>query len=588
MNPYDVGNAFAEIEEELIASMIRNMKRHRAEETAEGLEWSMWQAEQLKALDAYKKKNKKRFKKQFADINDQIEKAIKEARAQGNMDAEVEILEAIKKGFTGFKKADASTMGEFFKVNDRKLNALIKATKKDFVRGEHAILRMAEDQYRQVIFNAQVYANTGAGTYEQAVDMATKDFLSRGINCIEYKNGARHTMQDYADMAIRTAAKRAYLAGEGEKRAEWGISTVIVNKRGNACPKCVPFVGKVLIDDVYSGGSKEDGDYPLLSRAMELGLYHPRCKDAHSTYFEGISTPPDNAYTKADIEEIKEEYSIEQKRNIAQRNYEKYSRLAERTLDDADKASYATRAEYWMGEYQKYYKKGTRTSSASYRDREQLKRYQAVLGDNAPKEFEKFLEIKYNNKEEYGKLKHAYRITNQYEHNSGNMDSAKVVELHDKAVDYKAKFTGKARKKGNLGIMELDGKTYVASSAVDKAEDPGYINFKGDKDMIVLKPESPNFKTREVGTHNRDVDSEYKLLEHAAEIAKDGKPHKIELLSEKAMCESCQGVLEQFKEKYPNVEISVVSHKKEKAEKNHNNNTIFNFDVKRKHDDENH
>lgn len=53
----------------------------------------------------------------------------------------------------------------------------------------------------------------------------TKDMLSRGLNCIEYANGARHTLPDYADMAIWTASKRAYLQGEGEKRQEWGIST---------------------------------------------------------------------------------------------------------------------------------------------------------------------------------------------------------------------------------------------------------------------------------------------------------------------------------------------------------------------------
>ncbi|MDQ9892119.1 phage minor capsid protein, partial [Acinetobacter baumannii] len=64
---------------------------------------------------------------------------------------------------------------------------------------------MANDQYRKIIFNAQVYANTGAGTYEQAVDMATKDFLAAGINCIEYANGSRHNIKEYARMAIRTA-----------------------------------------------------------------------------------------------------------------------------------------------------------------------------------------------------------------------------------------------------------------------------------------------------------------------------------------------------------------------------------------------
>lgn len=355
MDLYDIGQAFAGIEAELIASMIRNMKRHRAEETKEGFQWTQWQAEQLKALEAYKKANKKKYGKKFHSINNMLAEAIKEARAQGNMDQEIEILEALKKGFARYSRVNADVLGEFFKLNDRKLDALIKATKEDFEKGEQAILRMAEDQYRQIIFNAQVYANTGAGTYEKAVDMATKDFLERGINCIEYSNGARHTMSDYADMAIRTATKRAYLVGEGEKRMEWGIYLVIVNKRGNPCPKCLPFVGKILIDDVYSGGSKEDGNYPLLSRAMELGLYHPRCKDSHSTYFEGISTPPDDHFTEKDIEEIKDGYTDEQKRNVAQHNYQKYSRMAEHSLDKENQQKYAARAEYWKGEYARYY-----------------------------------------------------------------------------------------------------------------------------------------------------------------------------------------------------------------------------------------
>ena len=196
------------------------------------------------------------------------------ARQTGGTEQEQKILRALKKGLKA-SKVSQGTEGAFFKLNTRKLNVLIKATKSDFNRAEKAMLRMSEDKYRQIIFNAQVYANTGAGTYEKAVDMATKDFLKAGINCIEYANGARHTMKDYAKMAIQTANKRAYLTGEGEMRQSWGISTVIMNKRANACPKCLPFVGKVLIDDVWSGGDASDGNYPLMSSAIAAGLYHP-------------------------------------------------------------------------------------------------------------------------------------------------------------------------------------------------------------------------------------------------------------------------------------------------------------------------
>lgn len=271
---YDITNAFKTIEDDLIASMIRNLDRHRAEEDDEGILWSQWQAEQLRALEEYKNRNQKKYNKQFQSLNKRIEGLIKIAHDTGNMEQEIEILEAIRNGFRGYRRA-ATMQGEFFKLNDRKLEALIKATTDDMKKAETAVLRMANDQYRKAIFNAQVYANTGAGTYEKAVDMATKDMLAAGLNCVQYANGARHTLADYADMAIRTASKRAYLQGEGQMRQQWGIATVIMNKRGNPCPKCLPWVGKVLIDDVWSGGGAEDGRYPLMSKAIAAGLYHP-------------------------------------------------------------------------------------------------------------------------------------------------------------------------------------------------------------------------------------------------------------------------------------------------------------------------
>lgn len=346
MDEYDIAEAFEAVEEELIASMMRNMKRHRVEETAEELQWSMWQAEQLKALENYKRQNQKRYAKQFQNINRQIDGIIREARLTGNMDQEIEILEAIKKGFKGYQRASETLTGQFFRLNDRKLEALIKATTDDMQKAETAILRMANDKYRQAIFNAQVYANTGAGTYEKAVDMATKDMLSAGLNCVEYKNGARHRLSDYADMAIRTASKRAYLQGEGEKRQEWGISTVIMNKRGNPCPKCLPWVGKVLIDDVWSGGKKSDGPYPLMSKAISAGLYHPRCKDGHTTYFPRVSTA-DDKWTKKELEAIGQYNRQEAELQYAARQAERFGRLARYSLDAENQKRYAARREEW-------------------------------------------------------------------------------------------------------------------------------------------------------------------------------------------------------------------------------------------------
>lgn len=347
MDEYDISKAFEVIERELMTSMIRNLDRHKAEETSMGIEWSQWQVEQLKRLEQYKIRNQKKYKSQFADINRQVDVLIRTARESGGMDQEIEILKAIKNGFKGYKRSGDAMTAQFFRTNDRKLEALIKATTDDMKKAETAILRMANDKYRQVIFNAQVYANTGAGTYQKAVDMATKDMLSAGLNCVEYSNGARHTLADYADMAIRTACKRAYLTGEGEKRKEWGISTVIMNKRGNPCPKCLPWVGKIMIDDVWSGGKPSDGKYPLMSTAVAAGLYHPRCKDSHTTYFEGVSTPPDSRFTQREIRGIEQENKEAAERQYAERQQGKYQRLAENSLDEENKRINQTRADEW-------------------------------------------------------------------------------------------------------------------------------------------------------------------------------------------------------------------------------------------------
>ena len=350
---YDIGAAFEAIENELISSMIRNMRRHKLEEIDEDKQWTMWQALQLKSLEKYKKDNQKKHGKQFKDINAQIKTLITMSRSEGEMAQEIAILEAIRNGFPA-KRISKGAAAEFFKVNDRKLEALINATMNDMEKAEIAVLRMANDQYRKVIYNAQVYANTGAGTYEKAVDMATEDFVKAGLNCVQYANGARHTLADYADMAIRTASKRAFLQGEGQKRQEWGISTVIMNKRGNPCPKCLPFVGKVLIDDVWSNGPKDGKSpvtgikYPLMSKAIAAGLYHPRCKDSHTTYFEGISTPPEKSrYTKAELNELVRKQEQENRQQYAKRQEKKFGRLADFSLDPENKEKYELKRKEW-------------------------------------------------------------------------------------------------------------------------------------------------------------------------------------------------------------------------------------------------
>ena len=377
-NEYDVSKAFQRIEETLIKSMKRNLTRHLNEEKDLDMNWSAWQTEQLKSLEHFKRNNKQLFKNDFSTINNDVEALIKQSFENGKLDQERVILEAIKEG--NFKSNDKEinklwhiykctkkkrikkkqitriyekteqAESNFFKINDRKLNALINETKENFQKAELSILRYTNDQYRQIIYDAQVYANTGSGTVKQAVDMATKDFLSKGINSIEYSNGAMVNIASYAEMAIRTANKRAYLQGEGTKRAEWRVHTVLVPNRGGGCPYCIKFQGKVFIDDVWSGGteaeSKETG-YPLLSTAIKAKLFHPNCKDTIVTYFPGINTQPIPP-TKEQLEMKKQKYIIEQKQRYNERQIRKYKRLELGSTDEENIEKYHKKRLKWQ------------------------------------------------------------------------------------------------------------------------------------------------------------------------------------------------------------------------------------------------
>lgn len=386
---YDISKAFEKIENELISSMISNFKNHRVEEDKNNFCWTQWQAEQLKSLEEYRKHNAKKFGKRFKTINSKVEEMIRTAKADGNASQEAEILEAVKDGFKAPKKPSGHSTAEFFKVNDRKLDALIKSTTDDLKRAETAVLRMSNDKYRKAIFNAQVAMNTGAVTYEKAVDMACKDMLNAGLNCVEYKNGARHTLSDYADMAVKTANKRAYLRGEGEKRAEWGVSLVVVNSRQGGCPDCAKYIGKVFIDDVYSNGKKSDGNYPLLSTAIKNGLFHPRCKDSTSTYYPELDDL-DAPLSEDEIKELDRQRGIEEKQQYAQRQAERFDRRAEYSLDEDNKRIAQTRADEWHDRANTLEEKVKQFSLKT----DEQKYYRPVFKEDISKTFERKIEGK--------------------------------------------------------------------------------------------------------------------------------------------------------------------------------------------------
>ena len=283
-NKLNLKEIYREMELELISSMKRTLSRHLKEEEKTGFNFTQWQAETLKEMKRFQHSNKSIVGSYTKGLSKDISKQLQNELKQGSRRE----LKKYKKVMGDKYKGNINLSHSFFKLNDKKLVGLIQEIQNGTQNANYGALRMLDDQYRKIISKAVMFSNHGVVSPTKAIDMATKDFLNAGINCIEYKNGRRVNTADYCDMAVRTANTRAQLIGEGQFRQEIGEHLVRPTRHNTACEKCAKWEGKVLIDDVYSGGSKKDGKYPLLSEAMAQGFFHPRCEHSLPTYYKDM------------------------------------------------------------------------------------------------------------------------------------------------------------------------------------------------------------------------------------------------------------------------------------------------------------
>ena len=214
---------------------------------------------------------------------------------------------------------------------------------------------------------------------------------------------------------------------------------------------------------------------------------------------------------------------------------------------------------------------------ASREDKEQFERYQEVLREKSPKSLADFYKIKYNEPEKWNTLKRQYRIVNRYEID-GNVPIDKILEL-DQAAFYTKKtgfdfssLTGKEKKKfrndlnncGNVAAMSFDNQVYFSHSRFGLPGTEEISLYNGEYPTVGLKPEEERrFSVLDLGDRiPREYDTEAKLLEFVADKKKEGDHFSITILSEKHICESCQGVVRQFKKQFPNAKVNIVSGKK--------------------------
>ena len=177
-------------------------------------------------------------------------------------------------------------------------------------------------------------------TLQKAIDIAVKDFLDKGINCIVYRNGRRVNIAYYVRMALRTTSTRAKLQGESARYSAMGYDTVQVTQYSMCSDTCLPWQGKAYINDVFimwEGDieERENGElwgksnycgkwFPLLSTAIHAGLFHPSCRHTIALYIDGDAIPK-----ALDNSEIENRYKLEQKQRRLENEVRRAKRKAE-------------------------------------------------------------------------------------------------------------------------------------------------------------------------------------------------------------------------------------------------------------------
>lgn len=368
----DIARIFEEIELRLIASLKRNLSRHKAEEEKEGFEWSAWQAEKLNNIDNFRKENAQIADEYVDVIDDETRQLMTDQFHEGEHTAEQSVIDVSESGVNvpdvpaQPQPPEAPTAipdDHFFGVNKPKMDKLMEDVTTLEKTALTAAVRNMDDVYRTTLNKVQLMMGTGSITLNEAIDLATRDFLDKGINCIVYADGRRVNIADYVRMALRTTSTRATLQGAAKRFAELGYDTVLISQYGGCSETCEPYQGKVYIDDVFTiWNGARSGDFGksnycdkwfmLLSVAIRGGLFHPNCRHTMGQYIEGLTKIP----KPIPAEKIREQRELEEKQRAMERKIRALKRKVEGTQDEKKVKEYKRKLREEQGKLREFIK----------------------------------------------------------------------------------------------------------------------------------------------------------------------------------------------------------------------------------------
>lgn len=252
-------------------------------------------------------------------------------------------------------------------------------TAKRSVENVFTIARLENDPYRKLALEQILRQEAAGKPWIKSSQDLVKELETNGITGFTDKAGRKWSMQAYGNMAVRTTARQAEVAAllTFDEYDLWQITKV-----GTTCPVCAPLEGRV-----YSK-SGTNPDYPPLTVAF--GKVDPYgSNDLSNTY---LNIHPNCLHSLVKYTTIgKSADRIQKDKDFSSIEKNPLSR------DPRTKKQIAA------------YREKEKNRQQLLRDMKQHKEYRAILGNDVPKDFAKFRELKYNDSEKWDKIHILYQ-----------------------------------------------------------------------------------------------------------------------------------------------------------------------------------
>ena len=252
-------------------------------------------------------------------------------------------------------------------------------TAKRSVESVFTIARLENDPYRKLALEQILRQEAAGKPWIKSSQDLVKELETNGITGFMDKAGRKWSMQAYGNMAVRTTARQAEVAAllTFDEYDLWQITKV-----GTTCPVCAPLEGRV-----YSK-SGTNPDYPPLTVAF--GKVDPYgSNDLSNTY---LNIHPNCLHSLVKYTTIGKSADRIQKDKD-------FSSIEKNPLSRDPRTNKQIAA----------YREKEKNRQQLLRDMKQHKEYRSILGNDVPKDFAKFRELKYNNSEKWDKIHILYQ-----------------------------------------------------------------------------------------------------------------------------------------------------------------------------------